>query len=430
MNLKLIKQKNLLLLLTGKLISLLGSNIQQFALSLYVLALTGSATIFASILSISILPRLLLSPIAGVFGDWFNRKKVIVFLDIINSLLIGLFALIFIINGSLTIIMIYILVILLEMTEIFFQSSMSAVIPSIVKKEELLDANAFNSLVVNIGQLLAPVIGALLYGAFGLKIVLIINAVSFLISGISEMFIKVPQNNNKPERINYKSFKNDLMEGINTIKSNKAISTIIGLGTIINFCAGPLFSVGLIFIIKEVLLATDFQFGLFQMIFASSMVLAPILCSGFIKKIQIGRLCYLSFIVIALLIFTMAIIPSNIVLDIFIPNILPFILLIIITFIIGMSVTVANISVGTLFNQVVPIELMGRTSTVLNLAVTIFIPVGNMVFGFLFDTIASSYVIITSGLILLVATLIFKKPLLNIKSIEDKDIGDEMANEI
>lgn len=193
MNMGLIKQKDFFLLILGKLVSLLGSNMQQFALSLYVLALTGSATIFASMLSISIIPRLLLSPIAGVFGDWFDRKRSIVFLDFLNALIIGVYAVIFIFKGSLTIPMIYILVILLEITEIFFHSAMAAVIPSMVDKEELMEANSFNSLVMNIGQLIAPILGAALYGAFGLKIILIINSISFLLSAISEMFINIPK---------------------------------------------------------------------------------------------------------------------------------------------------------------------------------------------------------------------------------------------
>lgn len=46
-------------------------------------------------LSISILPRLLLAPIAGVFGDWFDRKKTIVILDFFNGLLIAGYALVF-----------------------------------------------------------------------------------------------------------------------------------------------------------------------------------------------------------------------------------------------------------------------------------------------------------------------------------------------
>ena len=53
----LLKNKNFTLLLAGNAVSLLGSNMQQFALSLYVLAVTGSATIFSTMLSISILPK-------------------------------------------------------------------------------------------------------------------------------------------------------------------------------------------------------------------------------------------------------------------------------------------------------------------------------------------------------------------------------------
>jgi len=214
MNLKLIKQKDFSLLILGKLVSLLGSNMQQFALSLYVLAITGSATVFASILSISILPRLLLSPVAGVFGDWFDRKKTIVSLDFLNAIIIGIFAGIYMVNDNLSIAAIYILVILLEITEIFFHSAMSAVLPSMVKKEELLEANSFNSLVMSIGNVLSPVIAAALYGAFGMKIILIVNSASFALSAVSEIFINMPKTHKQPEKIDIKTFMNDLAEGI------------------------------------------------------------------------------------------------------------------------------------------------------------------------------------------------------------------------
>lgn len=429
MNLKLIKQKDFSLLVLGKLVSLLGSNMQQFALSLYVLAITGSATIFASILSISILPRLILSPIAGVFGDWFDRKRTIVLLDFLNSIIIGIFAVIYIINGSISIPMIYVLVILLEITEIFFHSAMSAVMPSIVKKEELLEANSLNSLVMNIGNMLSPVLAAFLYGTFGMKVVLIVNSVSFLLSAISEMFINIPRNHKTPEKINMKVFKTDLMEGINIIKSNRLISTMIGLGTIINFCIGPLFSIGLIFIIKEILKANDFQFGIFQMVLSASMLAAPILCGGIIKKLKIGKLCYLSFLIISILILIMAIIPSNLFINSFNTNMVPFAVLLSISFMVGVAATVANIALGTLFEQIVPLELMGRTSTVFNLAVTVFIPIGQMLFGFLYDIILPSVVVVISGLILVITVLKYKAALINYDEIESESIGD-VINEV
>ena len=127
MKLNLLKNRNFALLMAGKAVSLLGSDMQQFALSLYVLSITGSATIFASMLAISILPRLILSPIAGVFGDWFDRKRSIVTMDMVNSMLIGSYAVYFYLSGELSIFSIYLLVILLEITEIFFGAAMAAV---------------------------------------------------------------------------------------------------------------------------------------------------------------------------------------------------------------------------------------------------------------------------------------------------------------
>lgn len=423
MNFKLLKEKDFALLILGKFVSLLGSNMLQFALSLYVLSITGSATIFASMLSITILPRLLLSPIAGVFGDWFDRKRSIVLLDLLNGIIIGIFAVIYIFKGGLSLSLIYILVILLEITEIFFHAAMSAVLPSIVEKEKLLEANSFNSLVMNIGNVLSPVFAAFLYGTFGMKIFLIINGITFLLSAISEIFINIPNNNKRPEKIDIQSFKTDLKEGIDIIKSNKLISTLIGLGTIINFSMAPTFSVGLAFIVKEVLKSTDFQFGLFQMILSISMLLAPLLMV-FVKDIKIGRLSYLSFTIMSILVLVMAVVPSSFVLKSFSTNWIPYTLLLLISFVIGLVVTVANIAIGTLFNEIVPLELMGRTSTVFNLAVTVFIPLGQMIFGALYDTISPSIVIAISGAILIVALKKYKVQLLDYDKEEITPKGD------
>jgi MFS family permease len=414
------KRKDFALLIAGKFISLLGSNMQQFALSLYVLAVTKSVTVFASMLSVSIIPRLLLSPVAGVFGDWFERKRMAVSLDLASALLISGYAALFFINGSLSVAAIYVLVILLEVIEVFFHSSMAAVLPSIVSKEDLMEANTFNSLVMNIGQLLAPVIAALVYGTFGLSVVFIVNAVSFFVSAISKAMINIPKNTKMPAKVSLQAFKTDLMQGIDLIRKSKLISTIISLGTVINFCIAPLFSVGLIFIIKEVLKATDVQLGLFETVFSASMIVTPLLCAPFLKKIKVGKLCFLSFIAVALLVMLMVPVPSGPVLGLFQTNLMPILFLLIITFLIGVAATIANIAVGTLFDLTVPLELMGRTSTVFNLAVTVFIPIGQMISGFLYDSVSPSFVIAGSAVILAAALFIFRKQLIEADSAESK----------
>lgn len=425
MDLTLLKNKDYSLLMIGKLVSLLGSNMLQFALSLYVLSLTGSALIFASMLSISILPRLLLSPIAGVFGDWFNRKKAIVFLDFINGTLIATFALIFLLNGGLSLLLIYAFVILLEIIEIFFGAAMAAVIPSMVKKEQLFAANSLQSLVLNFGQLLAPTIAALVYGFAGMLIVLIVTALCFVLSAISEIFIRIPKHT-KQSTFTLSHFKTDFIEGVKIIKSSKFILTILGLVAIINFTISPLFSVGLTFVVKETLKASDFQFGLFQTIFALASITAPILLGLGKKTKNVGTLLFRSFLLLSIIVLLIAIVPSDLLLTYFAPNVIPFIFLLILLFFIGMLVTTVNITISTIFSQIVPLEAMGRASSVLTLASTILIPLGQIAFGFLFDNLAASYVIIICGLILLSAVLLYRKRLLNIAQHLSKEPQHEL----
>lgn len=86
------------------------------------------------------------------------------------------------------------------------------------------------------------------------------------------------------------------------------------------------------------------------------------------------------------------------------------------------SATISNIAIGTIFNQIVPIELMGRTSTVFNLLVCISIPIGQMIFGYLYDIIAPSYVIAISSLILIAVLKRYQTSLMSINAIENETI--------
>ena len=70
--------KNFILLILGQVTSLFGNYILRLALSMYVLELTGSATIFAGILSIAIIPTILLSPCGGILADRAIRRNIMV----------------------------------------------------------------------------------------------------------------------------------------------------------------------------------------------------------------------------------------------------------------------------------------------------------------------------------------------------------------
>jgi len=415
MNKKLLKNKNYVLVVLGNFVSLMGSNIQQFVLSLYVLALTGSATIFASMLAVSILPRIILSPIAGVFGDWFDKKRAIVSLDLLNFLILSGFGIYLFVNGSLSLGSIYLLVILMEIIEIFFGSSMSVVLPSIVEKEDYLEANSYRTMVVSIGQIMAPIFGALIYGAFGLLVALMFNAVSFLLSAISEMFITVPKTSSEDNPKTISGFKKDLAEGIKLVKNSKAIMTVISIAIVLNFTISPFMSVGLTFLVKEVLQQSDFKFGLLQTVFFLSMVATPLLLTAKMKKMNLGKMIVRGFIIVSMLIVVVALTAFEFLSSIN-NGLISFIIILLSAFFMGILITAVNISIHTLIQKIVPLEYMGRASTVLGLFSVIAIPIGQMIFGYLYDIINPGFVFIINAFIVLISVFIFRERLINIET--------------
>lgn len=413
MKLDLLKNRNFALLMAGKAVSLLGSNMQQFALSLYVLSITGSATIFASMLAISILPRIILSPIAGVFGDWFDRKKSIVTMDLVNAILIGSYAVYFALNGRLSIFSIYLLIILLEATEIFFGAAMAAVVPSIIDKEDLFDANSLKAMITSVFTMISPLIAAMLYTLTGIFGILIINAISFMASAVSEMFIHIPKFNRPPEKISFGNFRKDFLEGVSVIRKTRIIRNIIGLGMVLNLCLGALFSVGLIFIIKDTLGGSDLQIGIYSSSLSLSMVVTPILLSGFARKVHFGKLLIYSFLVVSFLIIAIGLVSSDVFTLRFSGNTVPFVTLLVLNFIIGVFVTLANISLGTMFDTIVPKELMGRAGTTMGLAMTIAQPIGQVVLGASLDVMKPLIPVIILGVIMLISVIYYRKTFLD-----------------
>jgi len=411
MKISLLKQRDFLLLMLGKLVSLIGSQMQSFALSLYVFKITGSATKFASIFAVMLIPEIILGPIAGVLADWFDRKKIIVFFDLFRGAIIGVYAILFLMNGKLSMLSIYILVIILSIASLIFQPAVSTVIPSIIKKEDLVDANGINTLIMNVGVFISPGIAGFLFGIYGIGIILVLNSVSFIVSAVSEIFIRIPKTNKKPDKISFKSFRIDFAEGFKFIINKKIILTIIMLGFVVNFAFNPLFSVGIIYISKSVLKVSDFLYGTLQSILVISMFIAPFLCSYISKKIKLGKLLFFDIFFVSFLIAIMSIIPSSKFLGLFSGNIIPFVSLIVITFTICVIIGVGNISIGTMIQSEVPIHMMGRVSTVMNTGLLAASPIGQMVFGVLYDKIDTWICVFIVFVILFVAIMLFRNTL-------------------
>nr|WP_035796473.1 MFS transporter [Clostridium akagii] len=411
------QKKNISLLMLSKFISVIGTQMQEFALSLYVLSLyvlkvTGSATLFASVLAVAIIPQLILGIFAGVLADWYDRKKIIVFLDLFNGVVVGVFTIIFLLTGSLSIYKIYGLVILLSVITAFYGPAIGTIIPSIVEKDKLIDANSISSFISNLSTLIGPVLGAMLFGFYGIFIILVANAFSFIFAGILEMFISIPKSNNKPENVNFKAFRNDFIAGLIFIKNGKFILTVVIVAVIVNFTMAPL-TVCLAYVSKVTLRVSDFQFGLLEGVLAFSMVVAPIIVGKIYKRLQTGTIMFFSVFIAGILMIIMSIISAKFYLNLFKGNTIPYLSLVFLCFLVGAIVTICNISLSVAFQKAVPLEIMGRVGAVMSSGCLAAVPLGQILIGAMLDKFSTSLCLLFMGIVPVITMLIFRKNLMD-----------------
>lgn len=427
MKFNLLKEKNFSLLMFGKITSLIGSNMQSFALSLFVLSTTGSATKFASILAIALIPQLLLGPFAGVIVDWFYRKNILIVLDLISGIVVTIFAISYFITGEISLTNIYILVIILSVISTIDSPTLQTIIPTITKKEDLVEANALNSLLMSIGSVISPAIAALAYGSLGLKGVFIINSISFFLSALSEVFLVIPRNAKKREKLSFNSFIGEFKEGIGFIVKRKDIINIVTLAIILNFAFGS-FTVGSTYISKIILKVSDFQYGIVDSVGVIGMIVASFLIGWLSKKNSIGKNLYSSLLISSAVLSSYAIVAFKSFVEIENSIIYLYLLMLLITFVICLYIGLANTFINIYFQYIVPLEFMGRVSTVMGTGCMIAMPLSNMIYGYLFDKISVSNIFLISSVIMVITMVLYKKSLLSINFNEEVEGKESEAD--
>ena len=143
---------------TGQLISMFGDRVHQIALAFLVLGLTNSLVAVAFVFVFASLPNLLLSPIAGAYVDRWNQRDVMIVSDLLRATAVLVIPLAAIVN----VLLIYPLVFLITSISIFFRPARVAILPRIVRRDDLLVANS----ALWTGETLADVIGYPLAGIF------------------------------------------------------------------------------------------------------------------------------------------------------------------------------------------------------------------------------------------------------------------------
>jgi DHA3 family macrolide efflux protein-like MFS transporter len=224
---------NFFLLWEGKFVSIMGDIAYEIALGFWILAVTGSTALMGTLMAATLLPRVLISPFAGVWVDRSDRKWVIVFMDLIRGVFIALVGVAAII-GIIQIWMVFAAGIILGLCGAFFGTAVGSSIPDIVPKTHIVKANSAFSLVSTGTGIVGNSASGFLYQLLGAPLMFLFNGISYIISGFSEIFVKIPRIRHKKEEFN---FFDDLKSGFSYVWNEKGIKYLGFIAALLNFFA-------------------------------------------------------------------------------------------------------------------------------------------------------------------------------------------------
>lgn len=183
--------RNYRLFFTGQLISLSGTWIQIIATSWLVYRLTNSAFTLGLVTFLSQVPSFFFAPFAGVYVDRWNKHKALIFTQFVSMLQASTLAALTL-TGNIKIWHIMLLSIVLGLTNAFdMPIRQSFVIEMIENREDLGNAIALNSSLVNLTRLIGPAIAGILVAKFGEGICFMINAITFIAVIVALLFMRI-----------------------------------------------------------------------------------------------------------------------------------------------------------------------------------------------------------------------------------------------
>ncbi|RKI39506.1 MFS transporter [bacterium D16-51] len=392
--------KNFTLLILGQLTSLFGNFILKLALSMYVLEATGSATIFAGILSAATIPTIILSPLGGILADRADRRNVMVALDALTGVSV-LCAALFLAESN-AIAVISTLLIILSILGAFETPTVQACIPTMLQGDNIMKGNAVVNQVASLSYLIAPMLGGVLYAMLGLKPVMYASVVCFFITAMFECFIKLSYQRIQNQGGVLQIVEQDFLSSIRYIsKEQTSISKMLLLTAFSRFFVMGITIVGLPFLVRTVLGFNPRYYGAAESALAVAAILGSIAAGILAEKLKIHKL---SVLLASLGIF---IIPAGIVF--FLPvNAMIKYGVTVVSFC-GMQAVISIFSIFavSLIQQRTPNHLIGKVMAYTSTVTLCVQPIGQIVYGFLFDKFYSTvyFVLIPTGIIVCIVGL-------------------------
>ncbi len=393
------KTRNLWLFVSGRFESLLGWSALMMALPLYVLDLTGSGTTMGIFALVGSLPRFFILPFAGVMGDRFNRKHLMVYLDLIKASTL-MIAYLFAHINRLGVPVLLSFYGIFGVINALFDAPTSAMLADLVEPQRLRQATSLNSAATSIAQIIGPVIGGLLYGTVGIKNVLLFSGGFYFLSAFSEVFIRY-QHSRKSGKIRVLV---EIVNGLKFLAGHRGLKFLFTFAAMLNFFAAPLFAVVFPYLFRHELRFSAQAFGLLETVFMVGTLVGSILVGTAFSRSDSKKLVVVGLVLqsstgcfMSLLLWQMRLERMLTIVLISYASLL----------LIGIFNMMINIPIGANFQMLVPSEVRSKVLSISNLISSGLTPIGSLIGGILVDRMNSFLLFSLLNLVLLCISVVF-----------------------
>ena len=385
--------RNFTFLILGQASSLIGNYTMRFALSMYVLEQTGSASIFAGLLALAMLPVILLSPLGGILADRANRRNIMVALDMLSGL--SVLTASFAITLGQDIFVIGALLVILSVLGAFESPTVQACIPQMLTADNIVKGNAVVNQVASIASLITPFLGSIFYTAFGIQPVFYAAAVCFFVTALLECLIRLDYKKPEQKMGVAAMIREDFSVSIRFLRREQpGILKLLLLAAIVSLFVAGTAVVGFPYLVRTVLGLSAEHYGAAETAMGVASILGS-LCVGILAKKL--RLRCLSIVFIA---FGICLIPCGIAFMLPIGAFSCYLILLVMFCVCQLGCSFFSTYAISIIQECTPEHLMGKVMSYVFTLAMCAQPVGQIVYGALFDQFSNSayWVLIPSGL--------------------------------
>ncbi len=376
----------------GQAFSMLGSHGVQFALIWWLAEKTSSPFMLGMSGIAAYLPMAILSPIAGVTADRYNRKAISIIADLSMGCIAAIYAVLLLFYELPAWTVLFMLMVR-GIGSTFQQPAIQSIIPALVPKNQLIKTGGWMQL-LNAGSfLIGPVIGAVLYAAFPMSVVLISDIIGAVIASTALGVVKIPI----PEHTVHaeKNIWNEFIEGLRTFQENHDLIYLIAAEAAVMFFYGPLSSF-------YPLMTSDY-FGLsayygsvVELSFAVGMIFSALLFASVLQIREKIKVSFSGLFLMGLAALLCGSIP---------PVFAGWFIFVVGCTLLGASSNVHTIPLNAYIQENMEPEKMGRAFSVINMISSFSMPAGLLVSSPIAEAVGVSVWFRISGIMMILLTL-------------------------